>query len=140
MPIAEDLKTGISKKKVLIVDDDKGMVKMIERLLIIQKDFEIDYAYDGFIAGQKFETFKPDLIIVDLKMPKVDGYELCANIRRDPQGKNVKIIVISGEIDEEISIKLKRLGVDQYLSKPFVGKDLIGKVQNLLSINTEQRN
>lgn len=133
MPIAEELKTGISKKKVLIVDDDQGMVKMIERILMGEKGYEIDYAFDGFIAGQKYESNKPDLIILDLKMPKVDGYELCRNVRKDPKNDKVKLLVMSGDMDKEIVEKVKSLGADDCLAKPFMPDDLINSIKNLLS-------
>jgi len=137
IPIPDELKKDDGKKRILIVDDDEAMVSSIKRLLSIQKKYEIDVAYDGFVAGQKFISNKPDLIILDIRMPRVDGYQLCTAIRGDPQNNNIKILVVSGVVDVEGSKKIINLGANDFLSKPFDNKELKLKIERLLDIRTD---
>lgn len=75
LEVADKLK---SIKRVLIVDDDRGIVHAISRTLKVSNNYEVDVAYDGFEAGQKFSDFKPDLVILDIRMPNLDGYHVCS--------------------------------------------------------------
>ncbi len=138
MPIPEELTASVEtngKKKILIVDDDKGMVDAIQRLLKRENKYDLEVAYDGFEAGQKFITHKPDLVILDIRMPRVDGYKLCSAIRNNPENKNVKILVISGLMGVKDKDKIMKLGADDYLPKPFDNKELKIKIASLLGWN-----
>jgi len=132
MPIPEVLRNNQDKQSILIVDDDKAMVKAIKRTLILENKYEIETAEDGFIAGQKFNANKPDLVILDIRMPRVNGFQLCSAIREDPKNNHVKILIISGIIHSEDAVKIFDLGANDYLSKPFDNKMLIAKVNKLL--------
>jgi two-component system response regulator VicR len=131
MPIPDDAAQG-DRKRILIVDDDKGMVNAIERFLIREKMYDLQVAYDGFEAGQKFAIFNPDLVILDLKMPGVNGYTLCSNIRKVQKNKDVKIVLISGSIEHE-SMQIEEMGADAYLEKPFKIQVLKKNIQMLLT-------
>ena len=122
-------------KKVLIVDDDKGIVDSIQRSLKREKIYDLEVAFDGFEAGHKFADFKPDLIILDIKMPGLDGYQLCSRIRSDKKNKNVKILLISGLVETKEASCIKESGADGYLSKPFSNEELKKKIMNLLDLN-----
>jgi excisionase family DNA binding protein len=137
IPIPEELRSFEIKKKILIVDDDQEMVDSIKRMLMMEDNYKIETAYDGFSAGQKFYQFKPDLVILDIKMPKLNGYEVCARIRSDPQNKEVKIIAISGVIDMAGAQEIKKLGANDYLSKPFDNTVLKRKIEKLLDLVKE---
>ena len=121
------------KKRILIVDDDEGMVNSLERFFIREKIYDLEVAYDGFEAGQKFSVFKPDLIILDLKIPGLNGDKLCSHIRSNPANKKVKIILISGLIEVHESGPIKELGADAYFVKPFKTEALKEKIQMLLA-------
>lgn len=138
MPIPAQLTCYLpSKKRILIVDDDKGIVHSIQRNLMRDNKYEVDVAYDGFSAGQKFSTFRPDFIILDILMEGVNGYEICAQIRRQEANKNVKILVVSGvDTSEEIK-KMMDLGADDYLAKPFTNQALQEKMKKLLGEDHE---
>ena len=138
MPVPEELAVSIEmngKKRILIVDDDKSMVDSIQRLLKRENKYDLEVAYDGFEAGQKFITHKPDLVILDIRMPRVDGYKLCSAMRNNPDNKNVKILIISGLIDAKDKNKIVKLGADDYLEKPFENKQLKAKIDDLLGQN-----
>lgn len=135
IPIPADFSDMWSgKKKILIVDDSRSMVESL-RAMLSPKTYDIEVAYDGFDAGEKFASFKPDLILLDIVMPGLDGYEVCARIRRRPENKHVKIMVISGEINDETIGKIKEVGADDYLSKTFDALELRKKVVNLLNVS-----
>ncbi|MBP6343623.1 MAG: response regulator [Candidatus Omnitrophica bacterium] len=119
------------KKRVLIVDDDKSMVKVIKNFFIKEKIYDLEVAYDGFEAGEKFVSFKPDLIILDIRMPGLDGYKVCSRIRSNPENKKVRIFFISGTMDPETVDRITKLGADGYLLKPFKINELKTKVTAL---------
>jgi CheY-like chemotaxis protein len=123
-------------KKILIVDDEKEMVNTIRRGLSSVKDLMIEAAYDGKSAVEKFAEFKPDLILLDMRMPGLDGYEVCATIRKDPGGKEVKIIMISGAMDMDAVERVAEAGANDFLAKPFRSEFLKLKVERILGMTS----
>ena len=143
MPIAPDLSSDARKKRILIVDDDVAMAHAIRRALSSGDKFEIDVAFDGFSAGQKFAANKPDMVILDLRMPKVNGFQLCKAIRSGGVNAHIKILMISGiidEYDEQNEKKMAEVGVNAYMSKPFTNKDLESHVENLFAEQDKEFN
>ena len=126
MPVPSDLmgNNGTRRKRILIVDDDRGMVDTIQRFLKREKIYDLEVAFDGFEAGHKFADFQPDLIILDIRMPQLDGYQVCARIRSNQKDKNVKILLVSGIIGPKEARRIQESGADDYLAKPFSKKDL----------------
>ncbi len=138
MPIPPALEVYLRRKKrLLIVDDDESMVFVIKGTLEADKRYEIEEAYDGFVAGKKFAEFRPDLVTLDINMPKLDGFDVCKEIRKDPLNKDVKIVVISGINNEKEKKHLKDLGADAFIGKPFERKELISTIEELLGVNQE---
>ena len=136
MPVPSELISSVEqniKKRILIVDDDKSMVDSIVRTLKRENKYDLEVAYDGFEAGQKFAEYKPDLITVDLRMPGLDGYQLCSKIRENIQNKMVKILIISGVVKYKNIEKVLSLGANDYLLKPFNSTELKTKIDKLLS-------
>jgi len=138
MPFPQEEKLKTYKKRVLIVDDDRGMVDAIYRILKTEEAYDLATANDGFEAGEKFSDFKPDLIIMDIKMPGIDGYQLCSRIRSNPKNKDVKILLISGTIDPQEVQRIKEAGGDDYLEKPFSNKEIKTKVTDLFGWNRRE--
>jgi len=124
-------------KKILIVDDEKEMVNTIRRALASVKDVEIDAVHDGLAAVRKFSEFKPDLILLDMRMPGLDGQEVCAMIRKDPGGRETKIIMISGAMDMDAVERVAKAGANDFLAKPFRNEFLRLKVERILGIAKE---
>jgi excisionase family DNA binding protein len=133
MPVPAEFQTVRPRKKILIVDDDRGIVNSIHRMLTLENKYEIETAYDGFEAGKKFITFQPQFIILDIRMPGLDGYQVCANIRSDMRNKNVRILAISAVSEDQEVKKIMELGADDYLNKPFSNKALKEKVEHLFN-------
>ncbi|MCF8129691.1 MAG: response regulator [Deltaproteobacteria bacterium] len=119
------------KKKVLIVDDDPKIVKMLQRALN-GNGYEVDYASDGFESGLKTMKFKPDVVILDLFMPKIDGFEACKRIKEVPETANTKIIAISGFDTEENRQRIFNCGADLFFPKPLDIKNIKKEIGNIL--------
>jgi two-component system response regulator VicR len=132
MPIPVELQSPLTQKKILIVDDDRGMVNSLHRVLMMENKYIIEAAYDGFEAGKKFSTFKPDFVILDICMPGLDGYQVCTNIRQDENNKHVKILAISGLNEPKEIKKIMDLGANDYLQKPFSNEGLQQKIKQIL--------
>jgi excisionase family DNA binding protein len=132
MPVPAELQQEPVLKKILIVDDDQGIVHSLRRILMMENKYIIEEAFDGFKAGQKFMTFKPDLIILDIHMPGLDGFQVYANIRNDPNNKDTKVLIISGVNDEKEIKRIEGLGADGFLPKPFRNEVLKESIRKAL--------
>ncbi len=134
MPVPSELISEDSggRKRILIVDDDRGIVDAIQRFLRREKIYDLEVAYDGFEGGQKLADFKPDLIILDIKMPGLNGYEVCSHIRSKLENKSIKILLVSGTIDQNEIQQVETSGANDYLAKPFSNRSLKEKIENLL--------
>ena len=123
-----------SNHRVLIVDDDKEMVNAITRWLSLTDRFDIRTACDGFLAMLKIKEWHPQVIIMDIRMPGLDGYELCRRIRSEDQFNDIKIFAISGLISEVEAEKLPELGIDAFLPKPFDNNNLVRTIDSLIGV------
>ncbi|MBI4971688.1 MAG: response regulator [Candidatus Omnitrophica bacterium] len=134
MPIPDEFMTakntnGSKGIKMLIVDDEMYIRKMIR--FVIANDFpeiEVEEAVDGFSAGWKAFSHMPDLIILDIRLPGMDGFRICELIRKMPELKHTKIIAITGLPESETKEKIMKLGADDYLVKPFDLDELKNKI------------
>jgi excisionase family DNA binding protein len=132
MPIPEESKAE-EKKKILVVDDDKIIVETIVQAL--EEDeygYEMISASDGFEAGLQVSHFNPDLMILDIMMPDINGYEVCQKIKSNPETRDIKIIVLSAYLDDEAFKQMKEYGADACFSKPLPLEQLKYEVAKLL--------
>ena len=137
IPIPEE-EFGSERKRLLIVDDDEIIVETIVQALEEEEyDYEIISASDGFEAGLQVNHFKPHLVILDIMMPDIKGYEVCRKIKSDEQTKDTKIIVLSAYLDEEKFKKMKEYGADLCFSKPLPLPQLKEEVAKLLGVIKE---
>ncbi len=134
MPIINDFFKEQRGKKILIADDDKNVVDAIHRLLSKKdKDFKIEVAYDGYEALIKAGDFKPDLLILDILMPKIDGLEICRRLRSDKTiTPGIKILAITGHSEAYDRETVLENGADDYLLKPFDTQSIMKSVEKLL--------
>lgn len=115
----------VSKQKILIVDDDNNIAELIA-LYLTKECFETKIVNDGEEALKEFVSFRPDLIILDLMLPGVDGFEICRQIRSQ---KNTPIIMVSAKKDDIDKIRGLGLGADDYMTKPFSPSELVARVK-----------
>lgn len=124
-----------ARKKILVVDDDKIIVEtIVQSLEEDEHGYELISAADGFEAGIQVSHFKPDLIILDIMMPDINGYGVCKKIKSSPGTKNIKIIVLSAYLDEESYRQMKEYGADACFSKPLPLPELKEQVAKLLGL------
>lgn len=132
MLLQEDAgETVAEKKRVLIIDDEAAMRNAVRRVLQQSTPHDIISAQDGFQAGVKIIAEKPDLIILDLSMPGLDGFDVIQFIRQRPDLSALKILVLSGLAPDELAESV-RIGANDAISKPFDNADLLDRVNNLL--------
>ncbi len=118
----------MNKKKILIVDDDENIAELIS-LYLTKECFDTEISSNGEDAVLKFKDYQPDLILLDIMLPGMDGYDVCREIRKD---SNVPIIMLSakGEVfDKVLGLKI---GADDYMVKPFDSNELVARVQAIL--------
>ena len=124
-----------TRKKILVVDDDKIIVEtIVQSLEEDEYGYELISAADGFEAGIQVSHFKPDLIILDIMMPDINGYEVCKKVKSNPETKNSKIIVLSAYLDDENYRQMKECGADACFSKPLPLPELKEQVAKLLDL------
>jgi DNA-binding NarL/FixJ family response regulator len=118
-------------KKILIVDDDNILRKVLRNYLE-QQGYQVQDAFSGSEGLKAFELHSPDLIVSDVAMPEIDGFEFCRRLRSQPSGQLVPFIFLSARDDLEDKIQGHSMGADDYLTKPFEMKELLAKIEALL--------
>jgi excisionase family DNA binding protein len=122
------------KKKVLVVDDDADLVELIVEGLDRDGRFDVRTANNGFGAGMAVKEFRPDLVILDVMLPDINGKEVCQRVRSDPSLDAVRIICISGMVDADKVDQLRAAGANDFVQKPFAIEDLLARACDLLEI------
>lgn len=133
MPVDEDYFAG-GRARILVVDDEPVIVEIISRSLEDDGDgYKIETAVDGYEAGYKLGRFCPDLVIMDLMMPGMDGFELCRRIRANPTTHDTKVLAITGYPGGNTLQQIYDLGADLCLVKPLQLRQLRREVARLLT-------
>lgn len=122
-------------RKVLVVDDEKPISDII-KFNLDQEGFDVDVAFDGEEALKKVYQFQPDLIILDLMLPKLDGFQVCRKVR---ENFNIPIIMLTAKEEEVDKVLGLELGADDYITKPFGMRELVARVKaNLRRIDIDK--
>ncbi len=140
MPIPDELAGHHRAKRVLIVDDEASVRRFLRTLLQAHfPDVGIEEAEDGFAAGAALTRLLPDLILLDIKIPGLDGFRVCEFIRKNPKLNHAKIVIITGVQDPEVEGRVLKLGADDFLAKPFEAATLKQKIETQLGLLKERR-
>ena len=118
-------------KKVLIVDDEPNIVISLE-FLMKKEGYEVTVARDGQEAVERIQADRPDLVVLDVMMPKMNGFEVCETIRKDPGLNDIRILMLTAKGREAEVSKGLSLGADAYMPKPFSTHELVDKAKGLL--------
>jgi len=124
-------------KKILIADDDDNIRKLIGEMLT-RSGYEVEYASDGFETGMKIVEMKPHLVILDLFMPKMDGFEVCRRLKENKDTESIKVIAISGFPTKENMQRILDCGADLFLEKPLDMRNFKKKIDSVLAVTAEQ--
>lgn len=115
-------------EKILVVDDEVSICELI-KLNLEFEGYKVEMAFDGQEALDKVDTFKPDLVILDIMLPKINGYDVCRKINSD---KSIPVILLTAKTDIIDRVLGLELGADDYITKPFDSRELLARVKALL--------
>jgi len=122
------------KRKILVVDDDPEIVELFVDVLERDGRFEVKTAMSGYDAGMMTQEFCPDLVILDYMLPDVNGNIVCKTLRQNPNFAHIKVIIVSGVVNQEEISDLLKAGADEFVKKPFNIERLIERVAELLEV------
>ena len=128
----------MAKGRILVVDDEIYIVHILDFSLGME-GYEVLTALDGEQALEKATAEKPDLIVLDIMMPKLDGYETCKRLKADPITKDVPVILLSAKgrnVDQKVGFEV---GADDYITKPFSPRKLVERINAILGQTSSQR-
>lgn len=121
----------MAKKRILVVDDEADLVKAMQ-IRLEQANYEVLVAYDGQEGLEKAKKEKPDLIVLDLMLPKMDGYKVCGLLKKDSRYARIPIIIFTARAQES-GMKLdEEVGANAYITKPFEHQVVLAKIKELL--------
>jgi len=134
----DSLESG--RRKALVVDDDEELVELIRDVLDADGRFEVRVADNGFDAGMMVKEYRPDIIVLDVMLPDINGKEVCQRVRSDESLDDVRIICISGMVEADKVDELKEAGADDFMQKPFEIEALVARVCELLDVEPPATN
>ncbi len=126
------------KRKALIVDDDVELVELMKDVLERDGRFEVRSANNGFDAGMMVREYQPDILVLDFMLPDINGKEVCTRVRSDSSLDDVKILCISGMVEQDQIEELKRSGANDFLQKPFDLETLVDRICKLVEIEAPE--
>src|SRR5690348_14448006 len=118
----------MSDKTILVVDDERHIVNLI-KLYLENEGYHVEVAYDGTDGLQRIRVLRPALVVLDLMLPGIDGFEICRIVRRE---SDVPILMLTARADDIDKIVGLELGADDYLAKPFNPRELVARVKAIL--------
>jgi len=119
------------KKRVFILDDEADVVDLL-RVILIKEGFEVQHDTDAWRGLSRILEEIPDLLLLDLMMPGIDGFEVLKILRQDPEGCHLPILILSARIGNEDQIQSLQLGANAYVCKPFSPRELVIQVRQML--------
>jgi len=125
------------QKKILIVDDDEELVELMVDVFRMDGRFDIKKANNGFDAGMLVKEFLPDLVVLDVMLPDINGKEVCQRVRSDSTMESVKILCISGMVEQDKIADLLASGANDFMSKPFTVDQLLDRSLGMLEMEAK---
>lgn len=122
----------MNKKKILIVEDEESLLKL-ESILLISKGFEVKGVANGRAALEAVAEDKPDLVLLDIMLPEIDGFEVCRQLKSDPATRHIPVIMLTAKKSREDMVRGEKVGADWYITKPFKSAMVIETIQRFLT-------
>ena len=122
----------MNKKKILIVEDEESLLKL-ESILLIYKGFEVKGVANGRAALEAVAEDKPDLVLLDIMLPEIDGFEVCRQLKSDPATRHIPVIMLTAKKSREDMVRGEKVGADWYITKPFKSAMVIDTIQRFLA-------
>ena len=121
----------MASPKILVVDDEPDVVSFLERILKAD-GFDVVTAYDGIGALDLMASEKPDLVLLDVMMPMISGYEVCEQIKADPQTQHIPVVCVSSAHSPDARAQSIRVGAAELITKPFLPAELVAQIRRHL--------
>ena len=122
----------MAKKKILIVEDEESLLKL-ESILLTSRGYEVKGVPDGRAALECMAAMKPDLVLLDIMLPEIDGFEVCRQIKANEATKHIPIIMLTAKKSREDMARGEEVGADWYITKPFKSAMVIETIQRFLA-------
>jgi len=116
------------RKNILVVEDEKDIIEVL-RYYLEKENYRVHFAEDGFTALEVAEKVVPNLILLDLMLPKLDGMEVCRRLKKDERLRDIPVIMLTAKAEEPDKVRGLELGADDYVTKPFGAKELMARVK-----------
>ena len=120
------------KKKILIVEDEESLLRL-ENILLTSQGYEVKGVMDGSSALEAVVSTKTDLVLLDIMLPGIDGYEVCRQIKANEATNHIPVVMLSSKKSKDDLVKADQVGADWYIAKPFKSAMVIETIQRLLS-------
>jgi len=125
------------KKRILVVDDERHIVRLVQ-VNLERQGYEVITAYDGVECLEKAKTGKPDLIVLDVMMPRMDGFEALQRLKTDPETSHIPVVMLTARAQDRDVLQGYQYGADLYLTKPFSPLELISLVKRVFESQEEE--
>jgi len=122
----------MSKKKILVVEDEESLLKL-ESILLTSKGYDVQGATNGQEALDLLADVQPDLILLDIMLPNMDGFEVCRRIKENPETRHIPVIMLTAKKSREDMAKGHEVGADWYITKPFKSANVVETIQRFLN-------
>ena len=121
-----------AKRKILLVEDEPNVIELMT-IFLSRRGYEVANVIEGTEVLDKVRSLKPDMIILDIMIPKLNGFEVCSRLKSDPELRNIPVMILSALVQKnEIEMGI-RMGADMYMTKPFQNSELISNIEKLIS-------
>jgi len=122
----------VSKKRILVVEDEESLLKL-ESILLTSKGYEVRGVQNGQLALDAIAEEKPDLVLLDIMLPEIDGFEVCRRIKSQEETRHIPVIMLTAKKTREDMARGEKVGADWYITKPFKSAMVIETIQRFLS-------
>ena len=122
----------VIKKKILVVEDEETLLQL-QTILLTVKGYEVEGVMDGQAALEAVAVIKPDLILLDIMIPKIDGFEVCRQIKANDETRHIPVIMLTAKKSKEDLLMGEQVGADWYITKPYKSSVVIETIQRFLS-------
>jgi twitching motility two-component system response regulator PilG len=121
----------VTKKKILVVEDEESLLKL-ESILLTSKGYEVHGVGDGQAALDALEKINPDLVLLDIMLPEIDGFEVCRRIKANEATKHIPVVMLTAKKSREDMARGEQVGADWYITKPFKSAMVIETIQRFI--------